>query len=204
MKALARLEGFIQDLVERPAWLLSTRRLHPLEMAAAITRALETAALPLVDRVLAPDVYILQLNPEDFAQFAGVQATLEQEFAGYIGRLAGERGVTLNIPPSVAIVEGRAVRSGTVRVLTRFTEDRSRPAAAARTIVAGRDGIAGPGFTEQVRPPPVRPSGDGGAAPALDLLGPDGAVVRRYPLRNQPVVIGSRASRALPLPDPEV
>ena len=64
MKALARLESFIQDLIERPAWLLSQRRLHPIELAQALTRALEAGALTLADRVLVPDRYTLRLSPE--------------------------------------------------------------------------------------------------------------------------------------------
>jgi hypothetical protein len=96
MKALTRLEGFIQELVERPAWLLAPRRLHPLEMAAALNRSIEADALAVVDRVVIPDRYTLYVNPEDHAQLANVLPTLTAEFGGYVRRVALERGLTLN------------------------------------------------------------------------------------------------------------
>ncbi|MGH2584088.1 MAG: DUF3662 domain-containing protein, partial [Dehalococcoidia bacterium] len=149
MKALARLESFIQELVERPAWFLTHRRLHPIEIAAALTRALESDALPLADRVLAPDIYTIRLHPDDYAQFMSVRQTLEQEYAGYLTRLAQERGLTMNAPVSVSIVESRSVRAGAVAVATRFSEDASpavttpgrrlsRPPAVTETAAATR------------------------------------------------------------------
>jgi len=204
MKALARLESFIQDLVERPAWLLSSRRLHPLEMAAALTRALETAALPLADRVLAPDAYIIQLHPGDFEQFSGVRATLEREFAGYMTRLAAERGVTMNVPASVALVEQSGVRPGTVSVLTRFTEERQRSAASTYAPSAGRDGRTGPGLTERVAPRRGPPTTAAAGEPSVEVLGPDDAVLRRFMIRDPRVVIGRRATSGLALSDAEV
>ncbi len=201
MKALARLEGFLQDLVERPAWLLTARRLHPLEMAAAITRALETAALPLADRVIVPDAYVVQLGSEDFGQFDSVRPTLERELAEYVSRLAVERGLTLNAAASVAIVEMPGVRAGTVQVRTRFSEEPPAGREAAGTVMRRRP-PAQPGLTERVA---VQENGLAGAGAAtLEVIGQDGAVLRRVVLPADAVMIGRRAASGVMLADPEV
>jgi FHA domain/FhaA, N-terminal domain len=201
MKALARLEGFIQELVERPAWLLTARRLHPLEMAAAITRALESAALPLADRVIVPDAYVVQLGSEDFGLFDGKRATLEREFAEYVGRLAVERGLTLNAAASVAIVEMPGVRTGTVQVRTRFSEEPPQRRDAAGTVMRRRP-PGQPGLTERVAVHENGPAAAGVAA--LEVVAQDGAVLRRIVLPADTVVIGRRAASAVMLDDPEV
>lgn len=202
MKALARLERLIQDLVERPGWLLGTRRLHPLEMAAALTRALERNALPLADRVLIPDAYAITLSHEDFAAFAEIRRTLERELAAYVGRLAAERGLTLNAEPSVALQPAAEVRPGAVQIITRFSEAAAEHVAAAGTLVRRRPAPARGGRTERVA---VARNGPVVAGPAaLEVLAPDGTVLRRLPLPNGALVIGRRASSGLLLADPEV
>ena len=198
MKALQQLESLIQDLVEKPGWLLRQRRLHPIELAAALTRAMESDALPLADRVIAPDGYALRLNPVDYRQFAGVRGTLEREYAEYLTRLADERGLTLNVPASVAIVEAREVRAGAVEIATRFTEE---PGGPPRTI-ATRLSQSTPAETEIVRV--ARPSAPVTGVAALEVLDAAGGVRRRYELDGRPATIGRRSSSDISLADPEV
>ncbi|MGD9890678.1 MAG: FhaA domain-containing protein [Dehalococcoidia bacterium] len=194
MKALARLERFIQDLVERPAWLLTERRLHPIEIAAVLTRALETDALPLADRVLAPDGYALRLHPDDFAQLGTVRRTLEREYAEYLSRVVKERGLSVNAPILVVIVESEGARPGSIEVTTRFSE--SQP---GRTIARVRD----PALTTQVPVPRLGPTM--AQAPAvLEVLNDEGTVVSRLSLNGDALVIGRRTSSGLALADAEV
>ena len=198
MKALARLESFIQDLIERPAWLLSQRRVHPIELAQALTRALESAALPLADRVIAPDGYVLRLNPEDFRQLAGVRPTLEREYAGYLERLSLERNITMNGPPRVTIVAATETRPGAVQVSTSFGDGHPPP----RDTIAGRlDRAPSPPFTEVVvraDDPPVV-----GAA-VLELLDERGGVLERFALDRDSLVLGRRTASDITLADSEV
>lgn len=196
MKALARLESFIQELVERPSWLLTQRRLHPVEMAAALTRALETDALPLVDRVLAPDGYALRLHKSDYDQFADVRRTLEREYAGYLTRVVAERGLALNLPVTVVIVESRAVRPGTVEVTTRFAD--SRPPAWARPPAPHTQTVT------EVAPRRRAPAAPPVATAAIEVLDESGAVLLRRPLAGGRLVIGRRSTNGLMLQDAEV
>ena len=199
MRALARLESFIQDLVERPAWLLTQRRLHPLDMAAALTRAMEADALPLADRVLAPDGYALRLSPQDYEQFAGVRRTLEREYGEYLTRLAMERGLTLAAPATVTLAAARDLRPGSLDVATRFSEvEEPRPAPSTRD---GHAHLPAPAATQVVRAP--RPPAPASGA-VLEIVDRAGAVERRHALDENGVVIGRRSSSGLSLTDPEV
>jgi hypothetical protein len=199
MKALSRLESFIQDLIERPAWLLSQRRMHPIELAQALTRALESAALPLADRVIAPDAYVLRLNPDDLQQLGGVRHTLEREYADYLQRLAQERQITMNAPVRVTLIAATEVRPGAVEVATSFSDGRrTRP----RSTVAGRlDGASPPAVTEVVMRAP-EPMTAGRAM--LELLDDRGGVVDRFMVEGNAAILGRRTANEVTLADPEV
>jgi hypothetical protein len=194
MKALARLESFIQDLVERPAWLLTERRLHPIEVAAVLTRALETDALSLADRVVAPDGYALRLHQDDFAQLGSVRRTLEREYAEYLSRVVKERGLSINAPIVVVMVESETVRPGAVEVTTRFSES-----SVARTATRVQE----PTLTAQV-PARRQPAASPSKQAMLEVLDDHGAVVFRHALSVDALVIGRRSSSGLALPDAEV
>src|SRR5581483_4399823 len=122
MKPLSRIEALIAEIVERPAWLLSARRLHPLELTGALTRALEERAVRLADRVIAPDDYELRLNPADYAAFAEMRPLLERELAEYLARTVAERDLPCNRPPRVSHVESTEPRPGRVLVSASFSQ----------------------------------------------------------------------------------
>lgn len=195
MKALARLEAIIQELVERPQWLLSSRRVHPLQVAAEITRALEGQVLPLGDRVIGPNRYEVRMHPEDFEQFASVRRTLERELAMYVARAADERGVALPAAPVVGFASDTAVRAGEVKVIATFDEAPEQvvpPAslAAGFTERMDRDGV-----------PPLKPSGNGSH---LELLADGDRVLRSYAIDAPIITIGRRSGNDIALLDLEV
>src|SRR5947209_19174268 len=96
MKPLSRLESLIAEILERPAWALSPRKLHPLELTGALTREMEGRAVRLVDRVLAPDAYEILIHPTDLAAFGDARPVLEQELADYLSRTVVERDISTN------------------------------------------------------------------------------------------------------------
>lgn len=219
MKPLSRLESLIAEIVERPAWALSSHRLNPLELTAALTRGMEARAVRLVDRVLAPDSYELRLNPADFAALADSRALLEQELGGYLERLIAERDLTANRPPQVQIASSAQVRAGRVQVTAGFAPaQQARPTAGAEPATIARLG-------DYARDQPStgrRAERDGGrwaqdGAPkrddraaarprgaALELLGPDDEVVRAFPLGEASATIGRRSGCEIPLFDTKV
>ena len=200
MKALARLEKILQELVERPQWLLTPKRIHPLQMAAAITRAFETQTLHVGDRVIAPNDFTLRLNPDDFDQFTAERRTLEREFAMYVTRAVAERGLVLSAPATVSFTSDDSVRPGGIEVDATFREAEPPPPTLQQRL---RSPVAG--FTEKIERDAVAPF----AAPAvgqaaLELLSDSGRVLRSFPIQGQIVTIGRRSGNDIALLDLEV
>jgi len=198
MRALERLEGFIQELVERPAWLLGSKKLHPLELVAALTRALERDALSLGDRIIVPDAYVLHLNDADRARMAGTLPTLQHEFAAYITRLARERGLTLHAAVRVSIASDPRARAGAVSVTTEFSKPVAPSPALTRAAPRRARADAAPPQTEMVVAPAVVQRG------MLEVLDARGGAVSRHALESDRLVIGRRAGVGLTLADTEV
>jgi hypothetical protein len=197
VNALSRLEDFLQGLMERPAWLLARRQLHPVELAAALVRALEDQSLPIVERTVAPDGYVIRLHPDDYSQVASVRPTLEREFADYLTSVAGERGMVLRAPVEVMIAESRAVRAGAFEVTARISD----PLPAGVTL-AQRIAPDGPDVTEVVTRRIRTPAEPLNAR--LEILDDQGGVVRYVPIGGAGLVIGRRSSSGLTLADAEV
>jgi hypothetical protein len=197
MKALARLEAILQELVERPQWLLSPKRVHPLELAAAITRALEAHVLPVGDRVLAPNRFAVRLNPEDHEQFAAVRRTLERELAMYVTRAADERGLSLPAPPAVAFAADDAIKSGEIKVEATFDEVEP-PAQAPQPAPIQA------GFTEKMERDGILPPPPAAVRSRLELLAEGGRVLRSFPLDAPMITIGRRSGNDIALLDLEV
>jgi hypothetical protein len=210
MKPLSRLESLIAEIVERPAWALSSRRINPLELTAALTRGMEARAVRLVDRVLAPDDYELKLNPADLAAFEETKRLLEEELAAFLGRVLSERDLSCNRPLSVKLVASEQVRAGKVQVVARFTPpDQAHqplPRTDRPTSIALEE-LEMPPQPAAVTAPPVEPSGSprlNARTARLDLLAPDGAVLRSFPIERLPSTIGRRSSTEVTLFDTRV
>src|SRR5581483_7575127 len=192
MKPLSRIESLIAEIVERPAWLLSPRRLHPLELTAALTRALEERALRLADRVIAPDDYELRLAPSAFAAFAELRPMLARELAEFIARTVAERDRACNRPPRVTIVESPEPRPGRVSVSARF----SQAPAPESTVIgyraeSGRARQAHDVMQRHAQRPKAQASGQT-SGPRLELLGESDEPIEAFPLRTGATLVGRR------------
>jgi len=192
------LEEILQEIMERPQWLLVPKRVHPLELAGAIWRTLEEQVLPVGDRVLAPNRFRVRLHPDDYATLEAVRRTLERELAQYVARAAAERSLHLVGPPLVQFVPDERLPHGESAVEAAFDEPSAPPVTAARPLPPAS------GFTERIRfepqrapPPPPMPA-------VLDVLAPDGRVTRTVPLRDGPLTIGRRSDNDIALLDLEV
>jgi predicted component of type VI protein secretion system len=201
MKPLSHLENLIAEIMERPAWLLSSRKLHPLELSAALSRALEERALRLADRVVAPDDYTIKLNPTDLAAYGDATAVLERELAGHPARLIVERDLTSARAPLVRLTSSENVRAGRVEVEARFSAPEEAP-----TIV-GRGARRHAPTPATAAASPVRAATAPSTAPrtaALLLLAADGTARTTYSLAAGALTLGRRSSAEIVLADAKV
>jgi len=174
MGAFEQLESFLQGLLERPAWLLSPRRLQPLEIAGALTRELESRAIRLSDRIAIPTHYEILLARLDYLRLEEGAATLEQEFAAYIEALATERDISLSRAPKVLIRPSSRVEPAHVAVESTF--ELPDPASGASV----------------------------GGCPSLILLGSGGEGLCSFPLDRPSLTLGRDGDNDISLTDTNI
>lgn len=174
MRALTRLEQALQQLLESPAAKLGKRRIHPVDLAVLLNRALEQGAMVGTARSYAPDRFTVRLHPSDLEPLAGIRERIEEELTLYVSTVAHERGLSFARRPQVQLVPEAGRPPGLPSVETGFAE----------APVAERE-------PSEARPPSLR----------LRLPGGPGIPVERLPfaigraLDNDLVLEDTRVSR---------
>lgn len=198
MGALEQLESFLQDLLERPASLLTPRRLQPLQLASAMGRELEERSRVLADRVVAPSLYSVRISEDDFSRLAGMRSTLEHELADYVERLAAERAVSLPADPCVTIEPSDRIQPGKLIVLGEFPRMEPVMSALSRRRSAPIRRTQGLNHPQSaIR----RQKKLDGITPTLTLLGEEGEALRSFPLEGAELSIGRRSDNDISLSD---
>lgn len=176
MGALEQLESFLQELLERPAWLLGARNPRLVELASALTRELEAKAISLPDRILIPSDYTIRMAGADLSRLTATLNDFERELADYVQRLALERDLSLSGRPVVRIRPGDAMQPGEIEVAALFPIRTGRPDAERQR----RAGVS------------------------LTLLSAEGDEVRRYDLDGPAISLGRQADNDIALPDSKI
>ncbi|MEX2239021.1 MAG: FhaA domain-containing protein [Dehalococcoidia bacterium] len=122
MSALSRIEGLLKDVVERPVWLLSANRIHPVEIAQALSADIDQNIIILGGQRTAPDLYEVHLHPDNYSHFGEAHERLERELAVYLEESAEEKRCVFAAPPQVRLRPSSKVRPGEVRAYSRFSE----------------------------------------------------------------------------------
>lgn len=160
MSALSRIEGLLKDVVERPVWLLSANRIHPVDIAQALATEMEQNILVLDGERTAPDRYEVHLHPENLSHFERAKEGLETELVAYLREVAAEKRWRFAVDTAVKMRPSSRVKAGEVKAYSRFSEllrDRKIENVAGQTAavsleeiqrlayVAARLTVAGPG-----------------------------------------------------------
>lgn len=117
MDRFARFEDYIQRLVEGSFARLFAGLLHPREVAIHLIRAMEDHASTVSDGGnVAPDVYTVRLNPEDYAHLAGFQPDLLEALAGELLEMARVAGLSMLGDPQVELLADDSVPLHTITV----------------------------------------------------------------------------------------
>ncbi len=118
---LARLEAQIEFLVEGAFTQLFGRRLQPHDLAMRLARAMENGAEAARDndpRPVAPDDFIIELNPAERQRLIAKQPSLESLLADHLTELASNLHLRLIQSPQVHINANPTVDAGDFRVIT--------------------------------------------------------------------------------------
>ena len=129
MPPLTAIERFFERLFERPSARLFRARVQPIQLQRRIERAMEAERLTTSDRTLAPNRFVVHLNPADLAEFGDMTESLASELADGALSFARAHRYTVVDRPRVDLLADPTVERTDIRVDARFAE-----------AVAGRSG----------------------------------------------------------------
>ena len=116
MSALKQFEELIESLVEGSLGEAVPGRLHPVEIAKKLARAMESGQTIAADKTLVPNDYTVLVSPTDYAAIEPFRQSLERELVSYLRSLAREREASFVSAPRVSIVADHSLRRRRVRV----------------------------------------------------------------------------------------
>ena len=122
MPPLAAIERFFERLFERPSARLFRARLQPVQLQRRIERTMEAERLASADRTLAPNRFVVHLNPTDLAGFGDMTGSLAAELADGALLFARTRKYTLVDRPRVDLLGDPTVERADIRVTARFAD----------------------------------------------------------------------------------
>ena len=174
---LTRLERALERIVEGSIAGVFRLRVQPAEIGRRLERAMLDGRVTSVGTSLAPNLYEVQLHPDDAAVFAGWDEALSREMETWLAELAFAQGLSTVGPIRVRLVEDATVSRRSVRAEGRFG---GGAASAATARQPDRD------LPQSLRLLPIEPG-----VPPLSL-------------RSSPVTVGRADDNDLVLADPEV
>ena len=182
MDRFARFEDYIQRLVEGSFARLFAGRLHPREVAIHLIRAMEDHAETGEDgAVVAPDVYLVRLNPDDYACLAASQESLTRALASELLAMARVAGLSLLDGPRVRLLADPSVAPKTIAV---------QALSEAKELREGTQAM------------PPQPPEDGSPAPRAHLV--EGEGKHTIPLDRPLVTLGRQRDSHIVIESPMV
>ena len=120
---LAKLEAFMQQMVEGPFARLFPTRLEPVEVARKLERAMEdNTLLQSEGRRLAPTVYDIYLSIKDHQQMSQSQQVLIRDWQNHLIEFAKHRHFTLRANPLIRLHADTSLHTGIVRIETELAD----------------------------------------------------------------------------------
>ncbi|HEX2035971.1 MAG TPA: DUF3662 and FHA domain-containing protein [Chloroflexota bacterium] len=201
MKALARFEEFLQDMVEGSFRRVLGGRLEPVDFARRLGRVMDDNKRVTWERPLVPNQYVISLAPRDFAEVQGFLASLQRELERFAAERASERGYGLVAPAKVTIVAEETLSPGVFQV--RATMIDAPPAARGSAGAAEAEASAEDFASTRAMRPMEMPMGPTGFE-TLYLVGAMGGRRVCWPLAGKRVRIGRGLDNDVVLDDASV
>jgi hypothetical protein len=120
---LAKLEAFMQRIVESPFNWLFPSKLEPIEIARKLERAMDdNTMLQGEGRRLAPNSYDVYLSIKDHQQISPGQMSLTRDWQNQLVEFARRRHYTLKTVPVIRLHSDTSLRPGAMRIDTEQAE----------------------------------------------------------------------------------
>lgn len=134
---LAKLEAFMQQMVEGPFARIFPSRLEPVEVARKLERAMEdNTLLQSEGRRLAPTVYDIYLSVKDHQQMSQSQQVLIRDWQNHLIEFAKHRHFTLRTNPLIRLHADTSLHTGIVRIETELADRQGGGADGAMSTQA--------------------------------------------------------------------
>jgi hypothetical protein len=114
---IQRFEQRLEGVVTGAFAAVFRSAVQPVEIAAALQREIDNSAHVLTrDRVLAPNVFVVELSPTDHDRLAQFSGTLADELGRLVEEHIAEQRYTLTGPLDISFVEADDLGTGRFRV----------------------------------------------------------------------------------------
>lgn len=138
MSVLKNLENKIAGLVEGTFSRAFRSEVRPVEIARKLAREMEEHKSFSVSRTYAPNEYRVFLSPRDRERFAGYEAALTAELAGYLLEHARRERLTLLSRPVIEFETDERLGLGEFGIQTRVAQPEDEPVSAPAEAQSGR------------------------------------------------------------------
>ena len=126
MGLLDRFERTMERLLEGGTGAIFRQKLQPAEIGRKLERAMLSQQRASVGSQLVPNMYVVRLHPQDYAQFEAFAAGLSRQMESWLARVASQRQLTVLDRISVSFVEDETIRHRSP-VIDASISDRSQP-----------------------------------------------------------------------------
>jgi hypothetical protein len=150
LNRIAKFEALAEQWVEGTFGRLLGGRLQPMQLAAALARAMEDQQFEAeTGERFAPNVYWLYLNPNDYEALRASMPALPEDLARSLMALAEREGLHLSEPPMVEIRSEESIPRRQVSVTAQYVAQDTAPISqtaeiAPEEVAAIRHSLAAP------------------------------------------------------------
>jgi hypothetical protein len=138
MSVLKNLENKIAGLVEGTFSRAFRSEVRPVEIARKLAREMDEHKSFSVSRTYAPNEYRVFLSPRDRERFAGYEAALTAELAGYLLEHARRERLTLLSRPVIEFETDDRLGLGEFGIQTRVAQPEDEPVSVPAEAQSGR------------------------------------------------------------------
>ena len=191
---LGQFESWLERAVEGGSRALFRQRLQPIELAKAAARAMQSQRLVGPEGIEVPNAFAIALHPDDLAELAPYQSSLETRIARYLSGFADERGLIPVGAVTVTLLGDPGLRRRALRVDARMEDPHIGPSTRP---------VAPLGSTEVLPRVQRQPREQSRSVDALvlvledgrELVVPNGSLRIGRALDNDLVIADARVSR---------